>query len=194
MPNDPNPNPNPAPTGPTGDPKPTDQDPAKTPAPSGDPTPPGGDQADALAAAESAREAAEKRATEAEAESARLRRSNAAQKGTDLDSIRSEIRAEFAAELVRAEVRAAAAGRLRDPADALALVDLSALAGSGGAINATAVTAAITKLLESKPYLAADAPGSTPAPWGDVGAGPRGAAEPEPTSPYERLRRVKRES
>ncbi|MFJ6137477.1 hypothetical protein [Kitasatospora sp. NPDC092286] len=194
MPNDPNPNP--APTGPTGDPKPTDQDPAKTsnPTPSGDPAPQGGDQADALAAAESAREAAEKRAETAEAEANRLRRSNAAQKGTDLESIRSEIRAEFAAELVRAEVRAAAAGRLRDPADALALVDLSALAGSGGAINATAVTAAITKLLESKPYLAADTSGSTPAPWGDVGAGPRGAAEPEPTSPYERLRRVKRDS
>ncbi|MER6364983.1 hypothetical protein [Kitasatospora sp. NPDC001527] len=195
MPNDPNPNPNPNPnpTGPAGDPNPADQDPAKTggnPAPKGDQDPKSGDQGAALAAAESAREAAEKRATEAEAEAARLRRSNAATKGTDLDAIKAEIRQEFAAELVRAEVRAAAAGRLRDPADALALVDLSALAGQNGTVDQAAVTAALDKLIESKPYLAADSGDASK--WGDVGAGPRTSAEAEPASPYERLRRVQR--
>ncbi|MGW3229423.1 hypothetical protein [Kitasatospora sp. NPDC001095] len=187
MPNDPNPNP-------TGDPAPADQDPAKTtgtPAPApGDPAPKTDDQADALAAAESARAAAEKRATDAEAEANRLRRSNAASRGTDLDAIKAEIRQEFAAELVRAEVRAAGAGLLRDPADALALLDLSALAGSGSAVNATAVRAALEQLVKDKPYLAADS-GEAPK-WGDVGAGPRQSAEPEPASPYERLRRVQR--
>ncbi len=107
-----------------------------------------------------------------------------------MDAIRAEVREEFAAQLVRAEVRAAAAGKLRDPSDALALVDLSALAGSNGAVDAAAVTAALDKLIEDKPYLAAD---SAEAPkWGDVGAGPRGTAEPEPASPYDRLRRVQR--
>ncbi|WP_406113958.1 hypothetical protein [Kitasatospora purpeofusca] len=191
MPNDPNPNPNP--TGPTGDPKPTGGDNAERDesldaggvagGQSGD------DQADALAAAESARAAAEKRAADAEAEANRLRRSNAANKGSDLDAIKAEIRAEFATELARAEVRAAAAGKLRDPADALALVDVAALVSSDGSVNSAAVTTAISKLLESKPYLAADAESPK---WGDVGAGPRESAEAEPASPYERLRRVQR--
>lgn len=191
MPNDPTSNPNP--TGPTGDPNPADQDPAKTAEPGkaeGEQDPKTGDQAAELTAEKSARESAEKRAADAEAEVSRLRRSNAAQKGTDVDAIRAEVREEFAAQLVRAEVRAAAAGKLRDPSDALALVDLSALAGSNGAVDAAAVTAALDKLIEDKPYLAAD---SAEAPkWGDVGAGPRGTAEPEPASPYDRLRRVQR--
>ncbi|MFF2543999.1 hypothetical protein ACFVUY_15690 [Kitasatospora sp. NPDC058063] len=190
MPNDPTPNPNP--TGPEGDRQgePTTGTGTATTGPEGNPNPKGGDQADALAAAESAREAAEKRAETAEAEANRLRRSNAANKGTDLDALKSEIRQEFAAELVRAEVRAAGAGLLRDPADALALLDLSALAGSGAAVNATAVRAALEQLVKDKPYLAADAAEAPK--WGDVGAGPRQPAEPEPASPYERLRRVQR--
>ncbi|WP_406737614.1 hypothetical protein OG365_07205 [Streptomyces sp. NBC_00853] len=145
------------------------------------------DQGDELSAERAAREAAER-------EAARLRRSNAATKGTDLDAMREEIRAEFAAQLVRAEVRAAAAGRLRDPADALALVDLDALAGKNGEIDTKAVSAALDALIKAKPYLAApDQSGPAPM-WGDVGAGQRESAEPEPASPYERLRRVKRNS
>ncbi|MFG2147526.1 hypothetical protein ACGFRG_25570 [Streptomyces sp. NPDC048696] len=147
-----------------------------------------GDQAEDVKTERAAREAAEKRASEAEQEAARLRRSNAATKGTDLDALRSEIRQEFTAQLVRAELRAAAAGRLRDPADALALLDVAALAGSGGDIDAAAVAAAVDQLVKDKPYLAADQ-GSAPA-WGDVGAGPREATEPEPATPLDRLRRA----
>ncbi|MFI1099791.1 hypothetical protein [Streptomyces melanogenes] len=152
-----------------------------------------GDQANAVKTAETARAAAEKRASEAEQEAARLRRSNAATKGTDLDALRAEVRAEFTEALVRAELRAAAAGRLRDPADALALVDVAALVGEGGDIDTAAVAAAVDQLVTAKPYLAAES--TDPAPvWGDVGAGQREPAEPEPASPYERLRRVKRNS
>lgn len=149
-----------------------------------------GDQADAVKTAETARAVAEKRASEAETEAARLRRSNAATKGTDLDAMREEIRAEFTQQLVRAELRAAAAGKLRDPADALALLDVSALAGSGGDIDAAAVAAAVDQLVKDKPYLAADS--SAPAPvWGDVGAGQRESGdEPEPATPLDRLRRA----
>lgn len=148
-----------------------------------------GDQADAVKTAESARAAAEKRASEAEQEAARLRRSNAATKGTDLDALRAEVRAEFTEALVRAELRAAAAGKLRDPADALALLDVASLAGPGGAIDAAAVTAAVDQLVKDKPYLAV-AEGSTAPTWGDVGAGPRDTAEPEPATPLDRLRRA----
>ncbi|MEV7358279.1 hypothetical protein [Kitasatospora sp. NPDC091276] len=144
-------------------------------------TEPTGDQAEAV-------KAAELRAAQAEAEAARLRRSNAAQKGTDLDALRAEVREEFTAQLVRAEVRAAAAGKLRDASDALALLDLSALAGPGGEIDGKAVSAALDELIKAKPYLAAES-GQAGA-WGDVGAGPRDTAEPEPSTPYERLRRA----
>ncbi|MEU7584426.1 hypothetical protein AB0B50_43380 [Streptomyces sp. NPDC041068] len=147
-----------------------------------------GDQADAVKTERTAREAAEQRASEAEQEAARLRRSNAAQRGTDLDALRDEIKAEFAEQLVRAELRAAAAGKLRDPADALALLDVASLAGSGGDIDAAAVAAAVDQLVKDKPYLAADQ-GTAPA-WGDVGAGPREDAEPEPATPLDRLRRA----
>ncbi|GGR71388.1 hypothetical protein GCM10010252_07160 [Streptomyces aureoverticillatus] len=143
------------------------------------------DQTDELSEERAAREAAEK-------EAARLRRANAAVKGTDLDALRDEIRAEFTHQLVRAEVRAAAAGRLRDPADALALVDVAALAGSGGDVDTAAINKAVDELLKAKPYLAAETSTSTPpAPWGDVGSGQREEpGEPEPANPHERLRRA----
>ncbi|MEU1018076.1 hypothetical protein [Streptomyces sp. NPDC005898] len=148
-----------------------------------------GNQADAVKTAETARAAAEERATEAEQEAARLRRSNAATKGTDLDAMRAEIRQEFTEQLVRAELRAAAAGKLRDPADALALLDVSTLAGSGGDIDAAAVAAAVDQLVKDKPYLAV-AETDPARSWGDVGAGPRESAEPEPATPLDRLRRA----
>ncbi|MEU5429036.1 hypothetical protein AB0H73_26065 [Streptomyces olivoreticuli] len=108
--------------------------------------------------------------------------------GADLDALRTEIRQEFTAQLVHAEVRAAAAGRLRDPADALALLDVTALVGDGGDVDTAAVAAAVDQLVKDKPYLAAETAGS--APWGDVGAGPRESAEPEPATPLDRLRRA----
>ncbi len=149
-----------------------------------------GDQADAVTTAETAREAAEKRAAEAEQEAARLRRSNAAQRGTDLDALREEVRGEFTAQLVRAELRAAAVGKLRDPADALALVDVSTFAGKGGDVDVAAVAAAVDQLVKDKPYLAVAETSTAPA-WGDVGAGPReDAGEPEPGTPTDRLRRA----
>ncbi|WP_327385666.1 hypothetical protein [Streptomyces sp. NBC_01207] len=149
-----------------------------------------GTEPEELTAERTAREAAEKRATEAEAEASRLRRSNAAQKPGDLDALREEIRSEFAAQLVRAEVRAAAAGRLRDPADALALVDVAALTSKGGEVDVKAVTAAVEQLVTDKPYLAAPDQ-NRPAPmWGDVGAGQRESGEPEPATPHDRLRRA----
>ena len=58
--------------------------------------------------------------------------------------------------ILKAEIRAAAAGKLADPTDALQFIDLSALeVGADGDVDATAITALITDLIEKKPYLAA---------------------------------------
>jgi hypothetical protein len=63
--------------------------------------------------------------------------------------------------ILKAEIRAAAAGKLADPADALKFLDLSVFeVGADGDVDADAVTAAIENLAKSKPYLAAQ--GGTP--------------------------------
>jgi vacuolar-type H+-ATPase subunit I/STV1 len=60
------------------------------------------------------------------------------------------------ARILKAEVRAAAAGKLNDPADALRYLDLSEFeVSSDGEVDSAAVTAAINDLVASKPYLSA---------------------------------------
>ncbi|MDX2538590.1 hypothetical protein [Streptomyces scabiei] len=91
--------------------------------------------------------------------------------GADADAIKTEIRAEIAAEtnarLIRAEVKAAAAGKLADPADAPKFIDLSKIkVGEDGDPDAKQIKKAIEDLLKEKPYLAANGQG-----WGDVGGG-----------------------
>ncbi|MFE1089533.1 hypothetical protein ACFW5K_19805 [Streptomyces albidoflavus] len=131
----------------------------------------------ALKAERTARKAAEAELAEAKAEAARLRRSNAASRGTDLDAIREEIRAEFKAELTKASLRAEAKGRLRNADDASKFIDPADLDG------ADAVKAAVDALLKERPYLAAEPDG-----WGDVGGGRHDKAEQEPASPVDRMR------
>lgn len=56
----------------------------------------------------------------------------------------------------KAEVRAAAAGKLTDPADALRYLDLDQFeVGEDGEVDTAAITAAIETLIKTKPYLAA---------------------------------------
>lgn len=58
--------------------------------------------------------------------------------------------------ILKAEVRAVAAGKLADPADALLYLDLSKIqVGADGEVDTAAVTAAVDKLITDKPYLAA---------------------------------------
>lgn len=57
--------------------------------------------------------------------------------------------------ILKAEVRAAAAGKLSDPADALRFIDLSSLEVSDdGEVDADAIASAISDLITNKPYLA----------------------------------------
>lgn len=186
---------NPNPTGPDAE-NPKDGDPAEGTggAPKngpegeqGDPAPEGeaelGDAGKkALKTERDARKVAEKKATELEAENSRLRRSNAAVKGADVEAIKAEIRAEFAAQIAETAIKAEAKGRLHDPADALLYIK-PAEAG-----DETAIKAAIDQLLKDRPYLAAESSG--PKPWGDVGGGQRKAPEAEPATPLDRLARA----
>lgn len=60
--------------------------------------------------------------------------------------------------LLKSEVRAASAGKLKNPADALAFLDLSALSiTEDGDTDQDEIEAAIAKLLVARPYLAVDA-------------------------------------
>lgn len=58
--------------------------------------------------------------------------------------------------ILKAEIRAAAAGKLADPADALRYLDPSTFdVGDDGETDAAAIAAAIDDLISTKPYLAA---------------------------------------
>ncbi|MDX2802385.1 hypothetical protein [Streptomyces scabiei] len=148
---------------PGGDPKPGDGDPK----PDDDALGEAGKKA--LEAERTARKEADKKVTELEAEVSRLRRSNAANKGTDVEAIKAEIRAEFAEGLVEAQLEAAATGRLAKAEDAVLFVgrDVIAELAKGGKPDKAAITKAIDKVLEERPYLATKEPPQ----WGDVGGG-----------------------
>ncbi|MFJ9318799.1 hypothetical protein [Streptomyces globisporus] len=188
MPDNPNPN------GPEGT-KPADTDPAegteKAPekGPSADPAKPaeGEDQLGdagkkALKTERDARKSAEAARDEALAEVKRLQRANAAVKGTDLEAVKAEIRAEFATQIAETAIKAEAKGRLHDPADALLYIKAAETNGED------TIKAAVDQLLKDRPYLASGESGTKP--WGDVGGGKTPSTEPEPASPEDRMRRA----
>jgi benzoyl-CoA reductase/2-hydroxyglutaryl-CoA dehydratase subunit BcrC/BadD/HgdB len=118
----------------------------------------------ALATERAAARTAKREAREAKAELAALKAQIAAKdKPTDeqeLDRVRREATAEATQKsntrILRSEIRAAAAGKLADPADAVAFLDLSEFdVDENGDVDASAIEDAITDLLTRKPHLAA---------------------------------------
>lgn len=80
--------------------------------------------------------------------------------------------------IIRAELRAAAAGKLQDPGDALRFVELSAFeVGADGSVDVDALADAISDLVKTKPYLAAGAK-QEPQSRGSADGGPRNAPGP----------------
>lgn len=70
--------------------------------------------------------------------------------------LKDEAIAEANQRVLKAEVRAAAAGKLADPADALKFIDLSSFeVTEDGTVDASGIADAIDVLLKDKPYLAA---------------------------------------
>lgn len=85
----------------------------------------------------------------------------------DRERIRSEAEqaatAKANARIVRSEVRAAAAGKLADPKDALRFLDLDQFeVDSDGQVDEDEITDAIDQLVKDKPYLAAAATAKQP--------------------------------
>ena len=118
----------------------------------------------ALAAMKEREKAARAKARDLEKEIAELKAAaEAANKTPDeqaLDAARREAEANAIAKanqrVLRSEIRAAAAGQLSDPSDALAHLDLSGFGvDEHGNVDTQEISEAISDLLEKKPYLAA---------------------------------------
>lgn len=89
----------------------------------------------------------------------------------DADSIRREAMRAANARIIRSEIKAAAAGKLADPADALAYLDADQFeVDDNGEVDADEINDAIEELLSRKPYLAAPAKGRRFQGSGDGGA------------------------
>lgn len=100
-----------------------------------------------------------RRALEAELEALKAPKPAAGEQ-PDADAIRREAAQEATAKantrILKSEVKAAAAGKLADPKDALVHLDLSSFeVGTDGEIDADEISDAIADLLTRKPYLAA---------------------------------------
>ena len=160
---------------------PPDPDPKPEPKPEPDPKPdPKSEEADlgpagekALKEERAARKAAERLAATTAAELKTLREASA----TDAEKAIAKARDEGAKEardkanarLLKAEIKAAAAGRLADPTDAVRLLDTDDFTDDDGDIDEAKLKKAIDGLLKDKPYLA-----GKPKSNGDGGGGPRG--------------------
>lgn len=150
--------------------EPTTQAPAEVAPESEDPTPgeehlgdPGKRALDRMKAE---KRAAEQRAREIERELAALK---AKLEGREAEFAAEQERRRIEAEalakadqrILKAEVKAAAAGVLNDPADALHYIDLTQFeVGEDGEVDADAIKAAVESLAKSKPYLAAQGAGT----------------------------------
>lgn len=138
------------------------------------------------------RKAAEKeakRVAELEAELAKAREATQTEAEKAVEAARKEaataasaqVTERFTARIIRAEVLAAAGGKLADPADAAAMLDLSQFTLDDDLeVDRTAIGKAIDELVKSKPYLAA---GSTKRFQGGADGGPRGDSSPPDSSP-----------
>lgn len=118
----------------------------------------------ALAAMKEREKAARARARELEREISELRATIESKDKTPdeqaIESARREAEAAAIAKanerILRSEIKAAAAGKLSDPADALLHLDLTEFeVDESGNVDATEIVDAINELLERKPYLSA---------------------------------------
>lgn len=101
------------------------------------------------------------------------------------DAAKAETVGEFRKRILRAEIRTAAAGKLADPSDAVALLDLDLdeVFDEDGEVKAEEINSAIADLLERKPHLKADPHDGRPSGDADAGKGSGGAKSPEDMTP-----------
>lgn len=138
---------------------PVDQVVEGTPETDDKPLGPAGEKA--LAAEKDKRRAESAKRRELEAQLAALKASASADtEKADLDAIKAqairEANAAAAQRILRSEIKAAAAGKLADPADAYKFLDLADFeVNENGDVDTAEIASAITGLLTSKPYLKA---------------------------------------
>ncbi len=145
---------------------PVDQVVEETPETDDKPLGPPGEKA--LAAEKDKRRAESAKRRELEAELASLKAAASADtEKADLEAIKAqavrEANAAAAQRILRSEIKAAAAGKLADPADAYKFLDLADFeVNENGDVDTAEIADAITGLLTSKPYLKAaqSGPGS----------------------------------
>ncbi len=107
-----------------------------------------------------AAEAEVKKLRKAEQELSKLREAHATAEEKAPAAAKAEGRTEALtvanARLVKAEIKAAAAGALQDPDDAIAYIDASAFeVDDDGNVDTKAIKAEVDRLVKAKPYLAA---------------------------------------
>lgn len=171
------------PADPPADPPPAD--PPADPPPADPPAdPPPDPEADlgeagkrALAAEREARKAAERKAKATEAELAKIKEANKSEQEKAIDAARAEGRTESNTRILKAELKAAAGGRLLNPGDAAKFIDLADLGevDEAGNVDEAKIKSAIDTLLEQKPYLAATAQKPNPGNPDGGGRGGNGA-------------------
>lgn len=125
----------------------------------------------AIAAERQAAATAKAEAAALRAELEELKRTTMSDSEKALDAAkiagRNEATATLQAQILRTEVRVAAAGKMKNPADAAQMLDLSKFTvAEDGTVDTKAIESAIDELVKDKPYLA----GATPAGSGDGGA------------------------
>ncbi|TDD88360.1 hypothetical protein [Actinomadura rubrisoli] len=129
----------------------------------------------ALAAEKEKRKEEARKRREAEAELERLRNGDDKAAAAAAEAEKAAIQ-RANARILRSEVKAAAAGKLADPTDALRLLDLDQFeVGEDGEVDEGEIADAISGLLKSKPYLAA---GGKPRFQGDADQGARKKTKP----------------
>lgn len=143
----------------------------------------------ALQSERDAREAAEREAKAAKKALEDLQAEHATEEEKKLKAARDEGSAEATAKanarILKSEVKVLATGKLADPSDAVALLDLTKFeVDADGNVDEKKIASAIEALLKEKPHLAARAKRT-----GDGGGGPRGA-EAETDSMDDRIRRA----
>lgn len=112
------------------------------------------------------------------------------------DSARREVAGSFQQRILKAEIRARAAGKFQNPALAIKLVDLQDddAFDEDGDINGDAIDTALAKVLEDEPYLrvgAAAEPEKKLAPASDAGKGkPAGGKTLEELTPDEHFKAI----
>lgn len=128
----------------------------------------------ALSEERTARRQAERAAKTAAEELKALRESTATDAEKAILKAREEGKSEALkvanGRLLKAEIKAAAAGKLADPTDAVRLLDADEFTDDNGEVDAKKLAKAVDQLLTDKPYLA----GKGHRPSGDGGNGPRG--------------------